>query len=169
MYSVLTSCAVNKTVTWICAQTFYERFCIKFNPHLAVSYWMLFFLSIPQTVITAVDQRIPEKTGTGTVTINVNYDDFAPQFTVGTNNLLQAVINENMDIGLSVARVSARDEDIVQDNQVWFWNSHYKCFVNSKYWWFFSFFKHVILSLTCWNVREITSPSKSPGVTLMSR
>lgn len=79
---------------------------------------MLFFLSIPQTVITAVDQRIPEKTGTGTVTINVNYDDFAPQFTVGTNNLLQAVINENMDIGLSVARVSARDEDIVQDNQV---------------------------------------------------
>ncbi|WAQ95973.1 FAT4-like protein, partial [Mya arenaria] len=70
------------------------------------------------TTVTARDQRNPEKTGQGTVTINVNYDDFAPTITnIGVNGLIEGVITENVDIGLSVARVSARDEDIVQDGE----------------------------------------------------
>ncbi|KAH3862859.1 hypothetical protein DPMN_025834 [Dreissena polymorpha] len=62
--------------------------------------------------------RIPEKTGTGTITINVNYDDFLPTITNGVGNLILATINENMNIGLNVARVAARDQDQVDDQQV---------------------------------------------------
>ncbi|XP_052268238.1 protocadherin Fat 4-like [Dreissena polymorpha] len=70
------------------------------------------------TVVTARDMRIPEKTGTGTITINVNYDDFLPTITNGVGNLILATINENMNIGLNVARVAARDQDQVDDQQI---------------------------------------------------
>ncbi|KAH3862832.1 hypothetical protein DPMN_025807 [Dreissena polymorpha] len=69
------------------------------------------------TVVTARDMRIPEKTGQGIITINVNYDDFLPTITNGVGNLILATINENMNIGLSVARVAARDQDQVDDQQ----------------------------------------------------
>jgi hypothetical protein len=68
--------------------------------------------------VTAVDQRIPQKTGTAQITINVEYDDFNPVIDNQINGVIEAFITENVDIGTSVAQVRAVDQDIIQDGQV---------------------------------------------------
>lgn len=77
-----------------------------------------FVCRVFQTTVTAVDLRTPQRTGQGTIIINVNYDDFAPVITSGNNGLIEAVITENVNIGTSVARVTAEDRDIQEDGQV---------------------------------------------------
>jgi len=73
---------------------------------------------VSQTTVTAVDLRIPQRTGTANIIINVNYDDFAPQITSANNGLIEGIVSENANIGTSVARIQAEDRDINEDGQV---------------------------------------------------
>lgn len=77
----------------------------------------LLYCSVFQTVVTAVDNRTPARTGSATIIINVNYDDYLPVIS-GGNRVIEAFVSENANIGTSVARVSATDQDIIEDNEV---------------------------------------------------
>lgn len=48
----------------------------------------------------------------------MKYDDFAPVITSGNNGLIEGLISENVNIGTSVARVQAIDQDIQEDGVV---------------------------------------------------
>ena len=68
----------------------------------------------------ASDNRVPEKTGEGIITVLVNRDDSLPEITNGIFDVIDAPISENLNIGLSVAVVGASDADIIEDGDVSF-------------------------------------------------
>ena len=68
----------------------------------------------------ASDNREPEKTGEGIITVLVNRDDSLPEITNGIFDVIDAPISENLNIGLSVAVVGASDADIIEDGDVSF-------------------------------------------------
>lgn len=73
-----------------------------------------------QTTVLARDQRIPEKTGTAQITINVKYDDYPPVIDNQVNGFIEQFISENIEVGTSVARITAVDQDIIEDGEVGF-------------------------------------------------
>ena len=68
--------------------------------------------------MTARDRRTPEKTGTAQITIRVKYDDQPPRIENTINGVITDLINENIDVGTSIAKITAVDQDIIDDGEV---------------------------------------------------
>jgi hypothetical protein len=68
--------------------------------------------------VLARDRRTPEKTGTAQITIRVEYDDNAPRIENSLNGVITGFISENVEIGTSIEKITAVDQDIIEDGQV---------------------------------------------------
>ena len=98
--------------------------------------------------MTARDNRVPQKFGTGVITVIVNKDDYMPQITNGILNIIDAPVSENANIGSSVAVVGAADQDIIEDQEVRFLSSYVQINgVSRKLFYLFLQKKHTVFNL----------------------